>query len=1685
MTDPNIVTANSGRSLPLRARLAIAALALLAALLLLSAAPRPAMADSYYNVDGCYSGTLTWGSWNDWEGGTDGNGQGSSCGVNLAYLLESTQNDTGLAGHGYDHLEWFAYAPSGTSLSGISGNSANFNATEGTQAGWADDTSSNRGGFFYTNGTESVIAYDPGVTPDCANNPGTSGCYLRNAYDFTNHGLPGGTQGIALAVTTNECGLYTNGCSTANVAADADVQNVTVDDPYNAPAISATGASFNQSQWYSAAKLGGGSLSAGMSASDPGGVCDTWEQLSGPGGTIASTGNVGAEPANHQGDGSFNINLGTTSPSAPCATSGSQTLSVSAATIGSASPGTYAFDAIAQNPANVNGGDLSDNVQVASLNIDNTVPQLTISGGNGKWSSNNNQSYDVEASTSGPSGIASITCTGVGLPAGGRTWSGSSATINETANGDDAITCTTISNAGVTSNAVGTEGQSNDILIDATAPTIALDADNTAITSPTASSGGTWDAATQTLNVYGTAGDSGIADSSNPLDNLSGANTSTATIGGQTVAMPYCTVTDNNNPGAGPYVVTDTQTGSSTWPSGDNWPATAALDTAGNHNEWQIPFNQTGSYTTTCVTTNGAGVQTTPLVENIQVDLTTPNQLADAAQTATDIAGANDDGLTGSQFNTWKTADNNGDALDYDTGAGAANYVSTVSQSTPAWSGDALKLFFTPADGFPAADTITDPIVSTTCTPGGADTDAARTQTNGNPLEVTIGDTSGTSYTHDNGADSLTCVEANAAGTTTANSTSNGKIYYVNLDQQVPQVAYAQPAGDTGGQNTSSIQVAQTPNALAQADGVKPNAFSLPTLAAKVTPTASNPVPQTGHLAAQPADQTGVDWSNTATQVNATPTEQTPLSGIGGLFCTDTNATTGQSNQYLNGGAANLAPTGGTATLSVPTTSVDTTGIHNLSCAAQDDSVYVPGPGQQPQQYPDINPATAVNNSTVADNYPYLVDVDAATPSAIAFSNDQGNAQPYVPDTTLDQSANPVITDTADGYFQYDPNSSGTPEWSQNTATVYVNAASVEQTQQAITQGLATAAGDQISDISCTVSYLDPTTGQVTQDSQTVNQQPVDSTTNWTIPVTVSADQGNGTYFLSCYAQSGAQAQAQNSGSTQNINGNVATAVLNIQNTGSPGCTNSSCPPPPCNTFCQTISPELQVPPSGYTGPGTQPKWSTAPEPITVTAQVPTGSAPIQSITCNEPPADLNATAPAGVTIAQGTDNGDGTITYPNPAGSSSLTEQITIMVGPPGGTLMCYATDSSNQTLPIGAQKVDIDDLAPTGHINALTNNNPAQISAQITDNGGSGVAKVQIQLVDNASGAVTTIPLDATSPSSGDGTYTATIPNDGIDMPQGNYTIQAKVSDLAGNNGVINTLANGGGPHINLPVGDKTSMFDAIAAGNVAPPLPGTTQTAARTVKVTKKIKVKVHGKTVTKTVYVYITKREKIHGKLRTVKVIKTKKVKNVLPATAASINKPVKLAYGATATADGIVTTAAGMPIAGGTVTISQTIAGQTTATVLATVKTNAQGVWIYHIKPGPSRTLSFLYTGTVKLRAANGTDGATQVTGSITIKAPGHAIGGRKITISGLIRGGYIPKKGVALRLYYTVKGAGNVYGSYNETYHTTSKGKYQIKLPSIRKTAVGRTYYFWVQAIPQDAWPYVNGTSKRVTVKYR
>jgi hypothetical protein len=1698
-------------------RVALLALALVS--LFLVALPHAANADSYYQVNGCYGTTLTWGDFTDIVGNYDGlSSAQSNCGAGGAYnnMFSVSADSTGNS-----KLLWNAYAPNSPGanyIHSLSVDQYDFSAPATHNAGWAAAVPS----WAAQQGT----AGDGSINSPSASDPSNVyfggaqaiGLTAGNCIDPSGACANLGSSGTSKAFSDqNVVGVGIGVTNTgAGDSATADVVNpmVQIDDPDSTPYATATSSSLNSgSQWYSDAT--NSNVTGSVTENDNSGVCDLQIDLeNGSGGVVSGStnGSLGSAGGTWDaGSQTYNINLAPTGQiNAPCG--GNATVSTTVPLANITTPGQYHFLATAQNPGNVeaqynpgaaNGSPTMGTTAIGTILVDNQVPSVQISGGSGQWTAQTDQSYSVSASEAqNASGIASITCTGAGLPAGGQTFGGSSADIAESAQGDDAISCYATTNAGVsgadgaTQNSnVGTEGQSNDILIDTTTPSVAVDNDSSA----THADGliGDWvdpstDGSAETVDVYAGAGVSGVVGTTSgsgtidqwstngtpvtsgisteaSLDNtFSGENVSNATVGGNTYGMPYCTVTDLSDPttpDGSTFVTYNAAAGDNAI---GNAAATPAVDEDSKYVEWQIPFTANGHYQLDCSVTNGAGVTSTLATQTIEVDSSSPTDLQSAAAAsnptpATDATGDNP----------------------------ATAYVSTTSQSAAEWSGDPLTLTYAPAEAAPStpsaanwpanADlsdpTEVDPITQTSCVPGG---DASGEQTsnttassiNGanptaaNANSITVGDThytpqadnqAATQTPTNNGNDQVVCTETNAAGTT-----SDATTYYINIDQQTPEVAYSQPNGDSGGQGSNAQSAGMTPSAFADSTGLPEREFGLAPLTSKVTPSATDPVPATGHLAgAGPAEfklnhndsTTGVQYSDTATQVDAQADEQDTQSGVYGEYCSDTNQTepgSGGNVPQPYGDGAVLGTDGTAATLDVPQTgdtSDAVTGIHLLDCYGKDKSTFIGSDSSGPF----AGSGASTTNYPFASNqtqYNYTVNIDDVSPANIGWGIvNQGE----------------TVTDP-------DPYTYSAGQWYQDEATLTATA-----------QGV----GSDLSDIDAIVcgvndptfgqpnsTYTDPVSGaQVPYYDYTLDggafERPTDANNAYTVEIPVSDTNGSGTYYVSCFAVSGS-----------GVNGTVTTTEVNLQQSGGG--------PAGCTQLCPTPDPTLVTPPSGIGPiPGGQ-EWHTTSVQVPVAAETPSGSAPVESITCDAPPATLDGDTSNPNAVV----NGDGTITYPNPAGTNSNTESITVTVGPPTQgvsepPLECYATDGASVDHSLGSYQVNVDNAAPTGYFIKPNKSDPRKVTLYTTDNNGSGVGKVVIQLVDGG-GKITNLPL--TSNTTGDGDYTAELPDDNT-MAKGSYTLQAIVTDNAGNvtNPPIADWENNLPSNISYPVLGSASMIDAIGAGTAAPLLPGDKATTSTKVAKTKKVRVKVHGKWVTKTVKVYKTVRVKVTAKAAgkktkwvTKKVLVYRTVKAAAKVLLANVKKPVKLAYAGKSTADGIVSTGSGVPIVGGTVQITETVNGANK--VLGTATTNNAGRWVYHVPAGPSRVLSFEYTGTDVIDTATGSAGAELVTGKLTLTAPKSVKVGKKLVLKGKLPGGFIPARGVALRVYFTEKGAKGT-GNYSATYHTTKKGVFTIKEPS-RASARGRTYTFWVQVVTPTPWPYNGATSKKVTVKF-
>jgi hypothetical protein len=466
-----------------------------------------------------------------------------------------------------------------------------------------------------------------------------------------------------------------------------------------------------------------------------------------------------------------------------------------------------------------------------------------------------------------------------------------------------------------------------------------------------------------------------------------------------------------------------------------------------------------------------------------------------------------------------------------------------------------------------------------------------------------------------------------------------------------------------------------------------------------------------------------------------------------------------------------------------------------------------------------------------------------------------------------------------------------------------------------------------------------------------------------------------------------------------------------------------------------------------------QSQWYRTPQSVTITADDTGGPAPIASISCKGaltgtwPLSSLNTDAQGG--------------------------ERITVTVSAPGGDLSCTAQDAAGNVYVLGSYLFQIDDTPPTGYF--LPQNSwpePDEIAIHATDAGGSGVAVVRVygqsatvdagqpQLVGDAQ-------YDAASHS-----YLVTVPDGIAPWVAENWTFYANVIDVAGNQGQITSTQDGSTEDLSLPLRDYTSVSaaaqrvtataePAIPTALAAAALGGSAQSGSLArASLARSVRTPVAADSAGATIASVKTKARKPSG---------TKARK---PA-----GHVLTVHYGKAVTVTGVLKDLArgGRPIVGAKVLIYQEIVGAKAYAKLGSAKTKANGRYTYRVKPGASRTLYVVYSGTELLRPA-ASDLQEKFGGKLTVGASGITAGA-KLIVTGAVKGGHIPSGGLSVTIDYRQVGAPGS-GTLG-TVRTNGKGRYRFTQHFATATR-GLVYELWAVVPKQAKWPYLKAMTKRL-----
>jgi hypothetical protein len=473
-------------------------------------------------------------------------------------------------------------------------------------------------------------------------------------------------------------------------------------------------------------------------------------------------------------------------------------------------------------------------------------------------------------------------------------------------------------------------------------------------------------------------------------------------------------------------------------------------------------------------------------------------------------------------------------------------------------------------------------------------------------------------------------------------------------------------------------------------------------------------------------------------------------------------------------------------------------------------------------------------------------------------------------------------------------------------------------------------------------------------------------------------------------------------------------------------------------------------------------------------------------------PADLSASDPSGVCSLQTTVNGQAIASYSDPApdpsqwtqchgGQIDATVDSTAYANGAGAITLGYGATNAAGAPSSVSKPINVDNVTPSVSLSAppdTASTSGAQTVTASASGGPSGIAAIYC----SADGGAT---------QSYDGA-TAQIPVAGIGSHQVSCDARNNAANASGVTAVSPTTT------LNLSIRQPTAS--AITFARIADALQ--CHTASKVVKVAgrvhtvrrhgKRIQVrgpartvrkrvrKCHARTVVRTVHVIL----KRHGKpvLRNGKPVYVKRrVRRVLLPHA--VFKPTRrIGHGKATTVNGFVGLADGTALADEPIDVYASPDDNAPRFhLMRTVTTNASGEWTAKVGAGPSRLIEAVYPGT------GTTEPATSSTVKLTVPAKiAMAISPRivpwsgKITISGRLVGGYVPRDGVALRLRVPYPGGHSV----QEPFRTNSHGEFSFQWTYGSGRGVVAYRFVVATTATESDYPWAAAASRRVRVTF-
>lgn len=389
------------------------------------------------------------------------------------------------------------------------------------------------------------------------------------------------------------------------------------------------------------------------------------------------------------------------------------------------------------------------------------------------------------------------------------------------------------------------------------------------------------------------------------------------------------------------------------------------------------------------------------------------------------------------------------------------------------------------------------------------------------------------------------------------------------------------------------------------------------------------------------------------------------------------------------------------------------------------------------------------------------------------------------------------------------------------------------------------------------------------------------------------------------------------------------------------------------------------------------------------------------------------------------------------------LDTEPTILV--PGGENVLEEDDDGHHTLTYRAfdaagngsvekeVRFKIDRTAPVGEFRALDPADPRELRVDVEDST-SGIARGAIEYRRVGDGGFTRLATRRDG-----GRLTARL--DDQALPAGRYDVRAVVTDVAGNEAMIDTWTDGSSATLAMPL--------RLAAN------------------------VNVSGIVKAKGCARKSAKRRGKDGRRK-----RTARRKCATPKTKAV--SALALGFGRPATTRGRLTTEQGVPIASGNVVVEGQLRSGGSFARLGVARTDANGNFGFKLPAGPSRTVRYRYDGTNTVRPA-AAQLTTKVQAAARLKTSHRRRrNGQAVRFIGRLLGKPIPRAGKVVALQAKV---GREWRTF-ATPRANAKGIFRHRYRFTSTTGV-RRYAFRAVVAREGAYPYEAGKSRIVKVTVR